>query len=131
MPDRSPSILILMSDEHRADVLGFAGNGVVHTPVLDSLASDAIVFSNAYTPSPICIPARQCIAAGQLPRTCRAERYGDDLPPFSMTFARRLSQFGYATVCAGKLHHDGPDQMQGWTTRVGSDMNVDPRSMFR
>ncbi len=122
-----PNILFLMSDEHHPDVLGYAGNRVVRTPVLDGLARDAVVFANAYTPSPICIPARQCIAAGQLPRTCGAECYGDDLPPFSMTWARRLSQFGYATVCAGKLHHDGADQMQGWTMRIGSDMNVTPR----
>ena len=127
MRDRHPNILFLMSDEHRADVVGFGDNRVVRTPVLDSLAADGIVFRNAYTPSPICIPARQCIVSGQLPRTCRAERYGDDLPPFSMTFPRRLSQVGYATVCAGKMHHDGLDQMQGWTTRVGSDMNVSPR----
>jgi choline-sulfatase len=44
------------------------------------------------------------------------ERYGQDLPPFSMAFARRFSKFVYATVCAGKLHHLGPDQMQGWTS---------------
>ncbi|MAX22879.1 MAG: hypothetical protein CMJ19_00125 [Phycisphaeraceae bacterium] len=124
---KHPNILFLMSDEHRPDVLGFTGNDVVRTPVLDDLARDAVVFNNAYTPSPICIPSRQCIAAGQLPRTCKAEKYGDDLPPFSMTFAKRLSQFGYAAVCAGKLHHDGPDQMQGWTTRIGSDMNVEPK----
>jgi choline-sulfatase len=124
---KHPNILFLMSDEHRPDVLGFTGNDVVRTPILDGLAKDAVVFNNAYTPSPICIPSRQCIAAGQLPRTCKAEKYGDDLPPFSMTFAKRLSQFGYAAVCAGKLHHDGPDQMQGWTTRIGFDMNVEPR----
>ncbi|MFG0250694.1 MAG: sulfatase-like hydrolase/transferase [Phycisphaeraceae bacterium JB051] len=124
---KHPNILFLMSDEHRPDVLGFTGNDVVRTPVLDDLAKDAVVFNNAYTPSPICIPSRQCIAAGQLPRTCKAEKYGDDLPPFSMTFAKRLSQFGYAAVCAGKLHHDGPDQMQGWTTRIGFDMNVEPK----
>ena len=127
MAEKHPNILILMSDEHRADVLGFSGNPVVRTPALDSLAANGVVFNNAYTPSPICIPTRQCIVAGQLPRTCKAQRYGDDLPPFSMTFPRRLSQYGYAAVCAGKMHHDGPDQMQGWTTRVGSDMNVDPR----
>jgi choline-sulfatase len=124
---KHPNILFLMSDEHRPDVLGYAGNEVVRTPVLDAIAADAVVFNNAYTPSPICIPARQCLACGQLPRTCKAERYGDDIPPFSMTWAKRLSQFGYATVCAGKLHHDGPDQMQGWTTRIGSDMNVEPK----
>jgi choline-sulfatase len=43
-----------------------------------------------------------------------------------MTFPRRLSQFGYEAACAGKLHHVGPDQMQGWTQRLGGgDLHVD------
>ena len=57
---KKPDILFLMCDEHRFDVLGYAGNRIIKTPVLDSLAKQAVVFNNAYTPSPICIPARQC-----------------------------------------------------------------------
>lgn len=124
-----PNILFLMSDQHRPDCTGYEGDPIVRTPTLDHLARTGVVFRNAYTPSPICIPARQCMAAGQLPRTCGAERYGDDIPPFSMTFARRLAQFGYAAVACGKLHHDGPDQMQGWSSRYGGDMHVEPRHM--
>ncbi len=117
---RRPNILFLMSDEHRADVAGFAGDPVVRTPVLDRLASEGVVFTSAYTPSPICVPMRQCMAAGQLPRTCGVERYGQDLPPNSLTFARWFTQYAYETCCCGKLHHDGPDQMQGWKRRIGS-----------
>ena len=89
------------------------------TPFLDKLSATGVTFDNAYTPSPICIPCRQSMAVGQRPRTCGVERYGQDLPPNSMTFARRLGQFGYETCCAGKLHHMGPDQMQGWMRRIG------------
>lgn len=60
---KRPNILFLMSDEHRADVGGYEGNTVVRTPVLDELARTGVVFRNAYTPSPLCIPARQCLAA--------------------------------------------------------------------
>ncbi len=119
-----PNILFLMSDEHRPDVTGYEGNPVVRTPLMDKLAREGIVFRNAYTASPICMPTRQCMAAGQLPRTCGSQRYGEDLPPFSMTFSRRLGQYGYSTVCCGKLHHDGPDQMQGWERRIGSNTRV-------
>lgn len=121
---KSPNILFLMSDEHRHDVLGFAGNNVVRTPHLDVLARDAVVFNNAYTPSPVCIPGRQAMMAGQFPRTCGCERFGQDLPPHYMTFAHRFSQWAYATVCCGKLHHVGRDQMQGWTQRFAADMFV-------
>jgi choline-sulfatase len=116
-----PNILFLMSDEHRADVAGFAGDAVVRTPTLDRLARTGVVFENAYTPSPVCVPARQCLASGQLPGTngCRG---WVDLPPGSMTFARRLAQHGYMTACFGKLHHLGQDQMQGWRVRGSGDL---------
>ncbi|MDD4888949.1 MAG: sulfatase-like hydrolase/transferase [Phycisphaerae bacterium] len=119
-----PNILLLMSDEHRADVAGFAGDRVVRTPVLDELAASGVVFSNAYTPSPICVPARQCLMAGQLPRTCNCDGAWMDLAPGYPTFARRFAQYAYDTVCSGKLHHIGPDQMQGWTQRLAPDAEV-------
>ena len=91
-------MLILMSDEHRYDVCGFAQNTVVRTPNLDRLAEGAVIFDNAYTPSPVCIPARQCMAAGQYPRTCGVESFGEDLEPNYRTFARIFSEHGYQTA---------------------------------
>lgn len=120
-----PNVLFLMSDEHRFDVAGFAGNQVVRTPVLDGLARSGVVFDNAYTPSPVCVPARQSLASGQLPATTGCRRHGDDLPGGHMTFARLFAQYGYLTVACGKLHRMGPDQMQGWTRRFGADAMVD------
>jgi choline-sulfatase len=124
---KKPNILFLMSDEHRADVTGYEGNRVIRTPNLDRLAEGGISFRSAYTPSPICIPGRQSMMAGQFPRTTGCERYGQDLAPGAMTFARRLSQYGYQTVVSGKLHHMGTDQMQGWTQRIAGDMHVETR----
>lgn len=81
MADRRPNILFLMSDEHRPDVVGYEGNSVVRTPVLDELARTGTVFRNAYTPSPICVPARQCMLKLSLvqphhPYQIDAERFG-------------------------------------------------------
>jgi choline-sulfatase len=108
-----------MTDEQRADCAGFSGNQVIRTPNLDQLAQDAVVFDHAYTPSPICIPGRQCMMSGKLPKNCGCLRYGDDLPPFSMTFSRRFSQYAYMTIACGKLHHLGIDQNQGWLSHWG------------
>ena len=124
MPPTKPNILFLMSDEHRADVTGYEGNDVIRTPTLDWLAETGTVFRNAYAPSPICIPGRQAMMAGQLPRTCGCHWFGQDLPPGHMTFARRLAQYAYQAVACGKLHHLGTDQMMGWTTRIGSDQRM-------
>jgi len=123
VPDR-PNVLFLMSDQHRADVTGYEGDSVVRTPVLDRLAETGVVFRNAYTPAPVCVPARQCMMAGQLPKTCDCQTFWDDLPAGHMTFSRRFSQYAYHTVCSGKLHHHGQDQMQGWTKRVAPDADV-------
>ena len=120
-----PNILFLMSDEHRADVTGYEGNSVVRTPVLDELARTGVVFRNAYTASPICIPGRQCLMSGQLPKTCGCEGW-IDLKPGYRTFARVFSQYAYNTVASGKLHHMGQDQMQGWTSRLAPDAMVTP-----
>jgi choline-sulfatase len=116
-----------MDDEHRADVLGYAGDDVVRTPTLDRLADEGVVFENAYTPAPRCVPARQCLAAGQLPDSCGCRRYGDDLPPRTRTFARQFTEHGYHTVAAGKLHHPGWDKLQGWRKHVGPQVPVDDR----
>ncbi len=126
MSQKRPNILFLMSDEHRPDVTGYEGNRVVRTPVLDRLAEKGVVFQNAYTPSPICVPARQCMMSGQLPKTCGCEGWVD-LQAGYRTFAREFSRYAYNTTCAGKLHHQGQDQMQGWRTRIAPDAEISDR----
>lgn len=121
-----PNVLFLMDDEHRADVLGFTGNSIVRTPALDRLAERAVVFDNAYAAAPICVPGRQCLMSGQLPRTSGCQNYGEDLPPGHETFARAFSREAYHTVACGKLHHMGTDQMQGWRQRIGADCQIMP-----
>lgn len=119
---KRPNVLFLMSDEHRADVAGFSGNGVARTPTLDWLAEGGVVFENAYTPSPICVPARQCTLAGQYPKTCGCEGW-IGLPQGYMTYPRRFAQYGYQTVAMGKLHLQGPDQLQGFQYRPVGDVS--------
>jgi choline-sulfatase len=118
-----PNILFLMSDEHRATVAGFEGNQIVETPLLDELAETGVVFRNCYTPSPITVPTMQCLMAGQLPKTCGCEGWLD-LKPGHLTWARLFSQYAYETCACGRLVHQGPDMMQGWTTRIGNDMQM-------
>ncbi len=122
MPSRN--ILLLMADELRFDLPGFMGNPIARTPTLDRLARDAVIFDNAYTPSPVCVPARQSVATGKYPLHTGCERFGEDLPPGARTFARTFSEAGYLSVACGKLHHRGPDQMQGWLQRIGAETAV-------
>ena len=58
MPDR-PNILVLMTDQQRADAMGCAGNTTIRTPNLDSLANSGVRFTKAVTPTPVCVAARK------------------------------------------------------------------------
>ena len=62
-----PNMLWLMTDEQRADSLELYGSSWAVSLHLDALARGATVFRNAYTPSPVCMPARLSILSGQHP----------------------------------------------------------------
>src|SRR5215213_5040574 len=53
-----PNILLILTDQHRPDAMGCAGNPVVQTPNLDRLAAEGVRFSRAYCQGPLCMPAR-------------------------------------------------------------------------
>ena len=57
-------ILIIMTDQCRADALGAYGCEYAQTPALDRLADGSEIFERAVTPSPVCVPARLCILSG-------------------------------------------------------------------
>lgn len=64
MPSRRPNILFLFSDEHDPRHMGVSGSPLAYTPHMDALAARGTRFVNAYTPSPICVPARAALATG-------------------------------------------------------------------
>ena len=54
-----------MSDQHKASMAGCYGDKLVKTPTIDSLAETGTVFDCAYTPSPLCAPARAALMTSQ------------------------------------------------------------------
>ena len=123
MPEKKPYILLLISDEHRPDVLPVEGNGIVRTPVLDRFMEEGVYFRNAYTPSPVCVPARQSFLSGLYPRRSGCLDFSTALPSEVLTIPGHLSRYGYRGVAAGKMHFRGPDQMHGWHERIGRDIS--------
>ena len=100
-----PNILLISSDQHRADCFGFEGRNI-KTPHLDQLARDGVRFSNCITPSVVCQPARASILTGQLCRTHGVHDNGIDLDPDigEKGFAGAMSVAGYETSFFGKAH---------------------------
>ena len=71
---RRPNVLLVITDQHRADHLGFTGNEVVRTPNLDSIASRGTVFENAWVANPVCMPNRSSIMTGRMRNRVGASR---------------------------------------------------------
>lgn len=102
--DSRPNILWIVSDQLRADHVGFGGNAIVRTPNLNALANSAMVFDNAWVANPICMPNRCTMLTGRMP-TAHGVVFNDrSLAPNRNTFARQLSEAGYATALVGKSH---------------------------
>ena len=104
MPVR-PNILLITSDQQRADCFGFE-NAHIKTPHLDRLAREGTRFSACITPNLVCQPSRASILTGQLPLTHGVWDNGVDLDPAvgERGFAGTLARAGYATALIGKAH---------------------------
>jgi arylsulfatase A-like enzyme len=73
-----PNLLLITSDQHRADTLGCKGH-LVRTPHLDRLSFQGVRFDNAYVDCPVSIPARTTLITGR-----RAHENG--MPAYSESF---------------------------------------------
>ena len=116
-PHRAPrqrNLLVLCSDEHDPRYMGCAGANWIHTPHIDELAAQGTRFANAYTPSPICVPARAGLATGHWTHTTG---YWDNAIAYEgrwTSWHHRLSQAGLQVESIGKLHYRRADDPTGF-----------------
>ena len=105
---KPPNILLILADQHRYDCIGYSNEYPIHTPNIDKLACEGMWFTNAYTPIPVCCPARQSLLNGRRPETFGALwNYNNGLKvstlqPTDYTWVRGLKEHGYLTGHIGK-----------------------------
>jgi len=104
MPDR-PNVLILMTDQQRADCLGCAGHPLLRTPNMDRLAAEGMRFTHACTVSPICMPARASFISGRYVHSHAMWNNKGQLPATDETMFHHLQRSGYCTAHIGKSHY--------------------------
>lgn len=105
------NILILLTDQWRAECFGFKGHPHVKTPNLDWLAARSDRFENSHTITPLCSPARGCLLTSLLPHqngVCDNMRVGasvqQPLPDDNDTWLKAASRNGWKTGYFGKWH---------------------------
>ena len=99
------NLLIIMSDEHQARALSCAGHPLVKTPNIDRLAMRGMRFTNAYTPCPICVPARAAFATGNY---VHRTGYWDNCLAYDggiSGWGHILQKHGVRVESIGKLHY--------------------------
>ena len=98
-----------MTDQQRADALGCSGNPAIRTSNMDALATSGVRFSQAVTPTPVCVAARMSFITGH--RAARTHWMANSAlpgpPPEFPTMMTLLLQSGYWTQGIGKMHFRG------------------------
>ncbi|MEF3306838.1 arylsulfatase [Paenibacillus sp. GYB003] len=119
-----PNVLLIMTDQQRWDTLGASGNPAIETPVLDALAAEGTLFTNAYSCAPSCIPARASLLTGMDPWNTgivysagggAAKGMGGG---FEHTLPGELAKAGYHTQGVGKMHFEPQRALNGFHNTV-------------
>ena len=151
-PARKPNILFILVDDMGWRDVGFMGSTYYETPNIDRLASQGIVFTNAYANGPNCAPTRACLMSGQYsPRhgvytvgnSDRGSAKHRKLIPIKntttlrkdiVTLAEALKPAGYISASMGKWHLGSPPEAgpigQGFDVNVAGNASGSPRGGY-
>jgi choline-sulfatase len=128
-----PNILLILADQLSWKALRAYGNTDSLTPNLDALAARAARFTDCYTPSPLCTPARASLWTGRFPHETGIVSNGRNYPcgpvPADMpTLGQTMTAAGYQASYFGKGHDSGA--LAGFTGCAPHAIRVEPVGAF-
>jgi arylsulfatase A-like enzyme len=133
-----PDIVIVLTDQQRADAFGAAGTSELQTPAMDRLAAQGVLFTRAFAATPQCSPSRAALLTGRYPhRTGVMGNTAPKGPPAGMsealdrtlpTLGRVFAAAGYETAYFGKWHLGGTPGEYGFAVH---DSAIGDRTLAR
>jgi len=104
-----PNIIVIVTDDQPPSSLSIAGNPVLKTPNIDSLANQGFYFKNMYLPLAWCAPSRASILTGKMPHSHGLTFNRLMLPLDQLTLPEVLADNNYDTAIIGKCHLGDPN----------------------
>jgi arylsulfatase len=127
---KQPNILLILTDQQRADSVAALGNPLMRTPAFDRLCREGTAFTSAYTPCAVCVPARASLHYGRYPHRNNLFDNGPMPAHDGTSYADRLVARGYVAHAIGKRHFT-PDRhaLRGLTSvESAEEMVPDPQT---
>jgi choline-sulfatase len=131
-PGARPNVLILMSDQHRSDLMTCAGRDIVPTPEIDRIAARGVRFTRAWCAYPVCVGSRMSFLSGLYAHNHGATSNEDTLNWQTKTVAHHFRENGYVTGLIGKMHLNYP-HLHGFDYHLGFNdwlMYLGPRTQL-
>jgi len=123
-----PNILYIMSDDHDASAISAYGSTLIHTPNIDRVAKEGMLFSRAFVGNSICGPARATLLTGQHSHKNGMKDNRTIFDGSKITMPKLLQQGGYQTAIVGKWHlHSYPTGFDYWKVLPGQGLYFEPR----
>lgn len=111
------NVLFIAVDDLRPE-LGCYGAGYIHSPNIDRLAKQGMVFRRAYCQQAVCSPSRSSVMTGTRPDTTKVwdltTHFRKALPDV-VTLGQHFMQHGYFVQGMGKIYHGGLDDAKTWS----------------
>jgi arylsulfatase A-like enzyme len=139
-----PNVLFIFMDDYGWKDTGYMGSDFYETPHIDRLSREGMVFSDAYSASANCAPARACLLSGQYtprhevfnvgtgPRGNAKHRKLKHIPGVStlrtdiVTWAQSVRNAGYKTATMGKWHLSDDPLPYGFDINIGGTHSGGP-----
>lgn len=109
-----PNIILIITDQQRADTINALGASWMHTPNLDRMVREGFAFTNCFVTSPVCVASRASLFTGMYPHAAGVFK---NFQPWRPTWVQWLASSGYHCVNIGKMHINPYDDLGGFHQR--------------
>lgn len=123
-----PNIIFIMSDDHAYQAISAYGFGLNHTPHIDALAREGMLFTRAFVNNSLCAPSRAAIITGKYSHLNGITGNGTEkFDSSQVTFPKLLKAAGYQTALVGKWHlNSEPTGFDYWNILPGQGLYYTP-----